>query len=257
MSTSEQALIRLEGVTKAFFTEEVETHALSGIHMNIIKGEYVAIAGPSGCGKSTLLSIIGLLDTPTDGQYILNDRPVESLNLAERARIRNREIGFVFQSFNLIGDLNVYENVELPLTYRGMGGKERQEWVTEALDKVGMSHRMKHYPSQLSGGQQQRVAVARALAGRPLILLADEPTGNLDSKNGEAVMQLLESLHSDGATICMVTHDPRFARHADRSIHLFDGQIVEETEALARAEAEMAEAEEALARKINERQPER
>jgi putative ABC transport system ATP-binding protein len=257
MSTSEQALIRLEGVTKAFFTEEVETHALSGIHMNIIKGEYVAIAGPSGCGKSTLLSIIGLLDTPTDGQYILNDRPVESLNLAERARIRNREIGFVFQSFNLIGDLNVYENVELPLTYRGMGGKERQEWVTEALDKVGMSHRMKHYPSQLSGGQQQRVAVARALAGRPLILLADEPTGNLDSKNGEAVMQLLESLHSEGATICMVTHDPRFARHADRSIHLFDGQIVEETEALARAEAEMAEAEEALERKINERQPER
>ena len=257
MSTSEQALIRLEGVTKAFFTEEVETHALSGIHMNIIKGEYVAIAGPSGCGKSTLLSIIGLLDTPTDGQYILNDRPVESLNLAERARIRNREIGFVFQSFNLIGDLNVYENVELPLTYRGMGGKERQEWVTEALDKVGMSHRMKHYPSQLSGGQQQRVAVARALAGRPLILLADEPTGNLDSKNGEAVMQLLESLHSEGATICMVTHDPRFARHADRSIHLFDGQIVEETEALARAEAEMAEAEEALERKINERQPDR
>ncbi|MBT5876690.1 MAG: ABC transporter ATP-binding protein [Candidatus Latescibacteria bacterium] len=257
MSTSDQALIRLEGVTKAFFTEEVETHALSGIHMNIIKGEYVAIAGPSGCGKSTLLSIIGLLDTPTDGQYILNDRPVESLNLAERARIRNREIGFVFQSFNLIGDLNVYENVELPLTYRGMGGKERQEWVTEALDKVGMSHRMKHYPSQLSGGQQQRVAVARALAGRPLILLADEPTGNLDSKNGEAVMQLLESLHSEGATICMVTHDPRFARHADRSIHLFDGQMVEETEALARAEAEMAEAEEALERKINERQPDR
>lgn len=256
MSTSQQALIRLEGVTKAFFTEEVETHALSGIHMNIIKGEYVAIAGPSGCGKSTLLSIIGLLDTPTDGQYILNDRPVESLNLAERARIRNREIGFVFQSFNLIGDLNVYENVELPLTYRGMAGKERQMWVTEALDKVGMSHRMKHYPSQLSGGQQQRVAVARALAGRPLILLADEPTGNLDSKNGEAVMQLLESLHSEGATICMVTHDPRFARHAERSIHLFDGQIVEETEALARAEAEMAEAEQALERKINERQPE-
>jgi putative ABC transport system ATP-binding protein len=242
MSASAPSLIRLEGVTKAFFTEEVETHALSGIHLEICKGEYVSIAGPSGCGKSTLLSIIGLLDTPTAGMYILNDRPVQSLNMAERARIRNREIGFIFQSFNLIGDLNVYENVELPLTYRGMPGNERTKWVTEALEKVGMTHRMKHYPSQLSGGQQQRVAVARALAGKPSILLADEPTGNLDSKNGEAVMELLNNLHKEGATICMVTHDPRFARHAARTIHLFDGQIIEETEALRRAEEEMAEA---------------
>lgn len=252
MSENGQSLIELNGVTKAFFTEEVETHALSGIHMNIAKGEYVAIAGPSGCGKSTLLSIIGLLDTPTEGTYTLNDKPVQSLNLAERARIRNREIGFIFQSFNLIGDLNVYENVELPLTYRGMPGNERTQWVNEALEKVGMSHRMKHYPSQLSGGQQQRVAVARALAGKPSILLADEPTGNLDSKNGKAVMDLLDNLHNEGATICMVTHDPRFARHADRAIHLFDGQIIEETEALKRAQEEMAEAEEALGAAMEE-----
>jgi putative ABC transport system ATP-binding protein len=188
----------------------------------------VAILGPSGCGKSTLLSILGLLDSPTDGTYVLDEKPVQSLNLSERARIRNREIGFIFQSFNLIGDLTVYENVELPLTYRGMKSSERRERVTQALERVGMGHRAKHLPSQLSGGQQQRVAVARALVGQPLILLADEPTGNLDSKNGEAVMELLRDLHRAGSTICMVTHDPRFARHADRTIHLFDGRVVEE-----------------------------
>ncbi len=225
-----QTLIQLEGVTKVFFTEEVETHALSGIHLEISKGEYLSIAGPSGCGKSTLLSILGLLDSPTDGKYTLNGTEVEDLSLSQRTRIRNREIGFIFQAFNLIGDLNVYENVELPLTYRGMPSLERKQRVHEALERVGMSHRMKHYPSQLSGGQQQRVAVARALAGKPSILLADEPTGNLDSKNGEAVMDLLRELHREGATICMVTHDPRYAEFADRTIHLFDGQIVEETQ---------------------------
>ena len=224
-----ETLIRMEGLTKVFYTDEVETHALSGIHLEIRKGDYISIAGPSGCGKSTLLSIIGLLDSPTEGSYTLNGTAVENLSLGERARIRNREVGFIFQSFNLIGDLNVYENVELPLTYRGMGSAERKKRVQEALEKVGMSHRMKHYPSQLSGGQQQRVAAARALVGSPAILLADEPTGNLDSKNGEAVMELLRSLHRDGATICMVTHDPRYARHADRSVHLFDGRIVEDT----------------------------
>ena len=222
-------LIHLEDIKKVFFTDEVETHALSGIHLELQKGEYVSIAGPSGCGKSTLLSILGLLDSPTEGSYLLNDQPVANLNLAQRARIRNREVGFIFQSFNLIGDLTVYENVELPLTYRGLSGAERKQRVEEALEKVGMSHRAKHYPSQLSGGQQQRVAVARALGGKPSILLADEPTGNLDSKNGEAVMQLLRYLHREGATICMVTHDPRFARHADRTVHLFDGRIVEES----------------------------
>ena len=222
-------LIQLEGVTKVFYTEEVETHALSGIHLQIKKGEYLSIAGPSGCGKSTLLSILGLLDSPTDGKYTLNGTGVEDLSLSQRTRIRNREIGFIFQAFNLIGDLNVYENVELPLTYRGMPSAERKQRVQEALERVGMSHRMKHYPSQLSGGQQQRVAVARALAGKPSILLADEPTGNLDSKNGEAVMDLLRELHREGATICMVTHDPRYAEFADRTVHLFDGQIVEET----------------------------
>jgi putative ABC transport system ATP-binding protein len=221
-------LIHLEGVTKVFVTDEVETHALSGIHMDIQRGEYVSISGPSGCGKSTLLAILGLLDTPSSGTYILNGKPVQSLKLSERARIRNREIGFIFQAFNLIGDLTVYENVELPLTYRGMGSSERKKKVHEALERVGMSHRMKHYPSQLSGGQQQRVAVARALAGDPSILLADEPTGNLDSQNGEQVMDLLRELHRGGATICMVTHDPRYARYADRSIHLFDGRVVEE-----------------------------
>ena len=226
---ADQSLINLEGVTKVFLTDEVETHALSGIHLSIRNGEYVSIAGPSGCGKSTLLSILGLLDTPTEGKYVLNSKPVEALTLSERARVRNREIGFIFQAFNLIGDLTVYENVELPLTYRGLPASERKKMVHEALEKVGMSHRTKHYPSQLSGGQQQRVAVARALAGKPSILLADEPTGNLDSKNGQAVMDLLRDLHREGATICMVTHDPRFARYAERTIHLFDGRVVEES----------------------------
>jgi putative ABC transport system ATP-binding protein len=223
------SLIRLEGVTKVFTTEDVETHALSGIHLEINRGEYVSIAGPSGCGKSTLLSILGLLDSPSDGTYGLKGQPVEKLKLSERARIRNREIGFIFQAFNLIGDLTVYENVELPLTYRGMPGSERKRRVQEALDRVGMSHRMKHYPSQLSGGQQQRVAVARALVGDPSILLADEPTGNLDSANGEAVMNLLTELHKGGSTICIVTHDPRYARCAEKTIHLYDGRIVEES----------------------------
>jgi len=227
-----EPLIKLEGVTKVFYTDEVETHALSGIHLEIRRGEYVAIAGPSGCGKTTLLSILGLLDSPTEGVYLLNGRPVSGLSASERARIRNREIGFIFQAFNLIGDLTVYENVELPLTYRGMPASERKRRVEEALERVGMAHRIRHYPSQLSGGQQQRVAVARAIAGDPLILLADEPTGNLDSKNGEAVMELLRELHQGGATICMVTHDPRYAEHAERTIHLFDGRIVEETEAV-------------------------
>ncbi|MBA3973904.1 MAG: ABC transporter ATP-binding protein [Candidatus Solibacter sp.] len=223
-----QALIKLDGVTKVFVTEDVETHALSGIHLEILKGEYVSIAGPSGCGKSTLLAILGLLDSPTGGGYTLNGQPVQGLKLAERARIRNREIGFIFQAFNLIGDLTVYENVELPLTYRGMGSGERKKRVHDALERVGMSHRVKHYPAQLSGGQQQRVAVARALVGDPAILLADEPTGNLDSANGEAVMTLLKDLHKSGATICMVTHDPRYAELASRTIHMFDGRVVEE-----------------------------
>ena len=227
--TTDNVLIKLEAIKKVFFTDEVETHALSGIHLEIRKGEYVSIAGPSGCGKSTLLSILGLLDSPTEGDYTLNEQAVANLGHAERARIRNREVGFIFQSFNLIGDLTVFENVELPLTYRGMSAADRKQRVTEALERVGMAHRMKHYPSQLSGGQQQRVAVARALGGKPAILLADEPTGNLDSKNGEAVMELLQELHREGATICMVTHDPRFARHAERNVHLFDGRIVEES----------------------------
>jgi putative ABC transport system ATP-binding protein len=229
MSTTDSPLIRLEAVTKVFFTDEVETQALSGVHLEIRSGEYVSIAGPSGCGKSTLLSILGLLDSPSEGSYTLNEKPVENLKLSERARIRNRGIGFIFQSFNLIGDLSVYENVELPLTYRGMRAAERRQRVNEALEKVGMAHRAKHLPSQLSGGQQQRVAVARAVVGQPLILLADEPTGNLDSRNSEAVMELLRELHRGGATICMVTHDPRYTRHADRTIHLFDGRVVEET----------------------------
>jgi putative ABC transport system ATP-binding protein len=222
-------LIRLDSVTKVFLTDEVETHALSGIHLDIRDGEYVSIAGPSGCGKSTLLSILGLLDTPSNGSYALKGHEVANLSFADRARIRNREIGFIFQSFNLIGDLTVYENVELPLTYRGMSAGDRKTLVTQALDRVGMAHRAKHLPSQLSGGQQQRVAVARALAGKPAILLADEPTGNLDSRNGEAVMNLLKELHGGGATICMVTHDERFAQHADRTVHLFDGRVVEDS----------------------------
>jgi putative ABC transport system ATP-binding protein len=228
LSAETPTLLKMDGVTKVFLTDEVETHALSGIHLQINAGEYVSIAGPSGCGKSTLLSILGLLDSPTDGEYLLNGNPVQDLDLGERARIRNREIGFIFQAFNLIGDLTVFENVELPLTYRGMPGSERKKAVQEALERVGMAHRVKHYPSQLSGGQQQRVAVARALVGKPLILLADEPTGNLDSQNGEAVIELLQELHAGGATICMVTHDQRYSKFADRTINLFDGRIVDE-----------------------------
>lgn len=229
MSNADKALISLDGVKKIFYTDEVETHALAGVHAEIQRGEYVAITGPSGCGKSTLLSILGLLDTPSEGRYTLNGTPVEDIDAGTRARIRNKEIGFIFQAFNLIGDLTVFENVELPLTYReGLSRNERKERVMASLERVGMSHRVKHYPAQLSGGQQQRVAVARALVGNPSILLADEPTGNLDSKNGDAVMKLLDELHSDGATICMVTHDPRFAECAKRTIAMFDGQVVDE-----------------------------
>jgi putative ABC transport system ATP-binding protein len=226
-------LIRLQGIKKVFYTDEVETHALSDVHLEIQNGEYIAISGPSGCGKTTLLSILGLLDSPTDGSYILDEQPVAQLSPSQRARVRNRQIGFIFQAFNLIGDLTIYENVELPLTYRGLPGEERRRRVASALERVGMSHRMKPFPAQLSGGQQQRVAVARAVAGDPAILLADEPTGNLDSTNGEAVMELLRELHRGGATICMVTHDPRYERHADRSIHLFDGRVVEERQLTA------------------------
>src|SRR4026209_2828847 len=224
----DDTVIKPDGLTKVFLTDEVETHALAGIHLEIKRGDYFSIAGPSGCGKSTLLSILGLLDSPSEGAYTLNGKPVQELTHSERARVRNREIGFIFQAFNLIGDLTVYENVELPLTYRGMPSAERKRRVQEALERVGMSHRMKHYPSQLSGGQQQRVAVARALSGDPLILLADEPTGTLDPADGEAVMNLLRELHAAGSTICMVTHDPRYAEFADRTIRLFDGRIVEE-----------------------------
>jgi putative ABC transport system ATP-binding protein len=226
MTSPGTTLIKMNNVQKVFYTDELETHALSSINLEIKKGEHVAIAGPSGCGKSTLLAILGLLDTPTEGDYSLNGQPESSIKLTDRSRIRNREIGFIFQAFNLIGDLTVYENVELPLTYRGMLSSERKDKVQAALERVGMAHRAKHYPAQLSGGQQQRVAVARALVGDPLILLADEPTGNLDSKNGDAVMDLLKELHQNGATICMVTHDPRYADHAERTVHLFDGKIV-------------------------------
>ena len=227
-----QALIRLEDVKKVFYTEDLETHALSGVHFDIKPGEYVSVSGPSGCGKSTLLSILGLLDAPSGGRYWLNGTAVEDLDQRQRAQIRNREIGFVFQSFNLIGDLTVYENVELPLTYRGdIDSAERKRRVLESLGRVNMANRQRHYPAQLSGGQQQRVAVARALVGNPSILLADEPTGNLDSTNGEAVMELLSTLHKDGATICMVTHDPRYADYADRRLHLFDGRIVDDQSA--------------------------
>jgi putative ABC transport system ATP-binding protein len=232
MKKMDHPLIHLTDVKKIFYTDEVETHALAGIHLEINKGEYVSISGPSGCGKSTLLSILGLLDSPSDGDYWLNGHAVSDLPMSERARIRNREVGFIFQSFNLIGDLTVFENVELPLTYRGIKAAERKKRVLDALERVGMAHRAKHLPSQLSGGQQQRVAVARAVAGDPAILLADEPTGNLDSTNGEAVMDLLRELHKGGATICMVTHDPRYARHADKNIHLFDGRVVEEEDLL-------------------------
>jgi putative ABC transport system ATP-binding protein len=237
---TETPLIHLRDLSKVFYTEEVETHALSGINLDIQSGEFVSIAGPSGCGKTTLLSILGLLDSPTAGKYLLDGEPVENLSASQRAKIRNQAIGFIFQAFNLIGDLTVYENVELPLTYRGMGGSERKERVQAALERVGMAHRMQHYPSQLSGGQQQRVAVARAIVGKPLILLADEPTGNLDSKNGNAVMQLLNELHEEGATICMVTHDPRYAHVAERTVHLFDGQVVSEDDVKRAHELEEA-----------------
>lgn len=221
-------LIHLDGIAKVFLTDDIQTHALSGVHLQIGRGEYVSIAGPSGSGKTTLLSILGLLDSPTQGQFMLGGEAVANLSGVERARVRNRQIGFIFQSFNLIGDLTVYENVELPLTYRGMPAAERKQKVESALEKVGMSHRRKHLPSQLSGGQQQRVAVARAVAGEPLILLADEPTGNLDSKNGDAVMELMSELHRGGATICMVTHNPDYTRYATRTVMMFDGRIVEE-----------------------------
>ena len=221
-------LIQMQNLSKVFTTDEVETHALAGVHLEIERGEFVSIAGPSSCGKSTLLAILGLLDSPSDGRYLLKGTPVERLDRSERARIRNREIGFIFQAFNLIGDLTVFENVELPLTYRHVPGTERKRMVREALEKVGMAHRQKHYPSQLSGGQQQRVAVARALVGEPSILLADEPTGNLDSANGEAVIEILRTLHRNGATICMVTHDPRYSQYADRTVRIFDGRVVEE-----------------------------
>ena len=240
VTPDQQPLIRLEGVKKVFYTDEIETHALAGVDLDIWRGEYVSIAGPSGCGKSTLLSILGLLDTPTDGKYELNGMQVENIPPGERARIRNQQIGFIFQAFNLIGDLTVYENVELPLTYRHISAADRKKRVQAALERVGMAHRTKHFPAQLSGGQQQRVAVARALGGDPAILLADEPTGNLDSKNGQAVMDLLRELHRGGATICMVTHDPRFARYAERNIHLFDGRVVEDTQS-AEAEEELRE----------------
>ncbi|HKQ18775.1 MAG TPA: ABC transporter ATP-binding protein [Candidatus Eisenbacteria bacterium] len=232
MPSTGDPLIRLDGIKKIFYTDEIETHALSGIHLEIRAGDYVSIAGPSGCGKTTLLSIIGLLDTPTDGTYVLNGRPVSQRNDVERAQVRNREIGFIFQAFNLISDLTVYENVDLPLSYRGITSSERRKQVEAALERVGMAHRARHYPAQLSGGQQQRVAVARAIAGGPSILLADEPTGNLDSRNGESVMELLRELHRGGTTICMVTHDSRYALYAERTVHMFDGQIVrDETEA--------------------------
>ena len=222
-----KSLIHLEGIRKIFLTDEVETHALEDVHLEVRKGEYVAISGPSGCGKTTLLSILGLLDTPNGGEYTLAGEPVARLAPVDRARVRNRQIGFIFQAFNLIGDLTVYENVELPLTYRDMPTSERRDRVTQALERVGMGHRARHFPAQLSGGQQQRVAVARAVAGDPAILLADEPTGNLDSKNGEAVMEMLRELHQHGSTICMVTHDSRYAHYADREVQLFDGRVVD------------------------------
>jgi len=224
-------LISMTGIKKVFYTDDLETHALSDVHFEIKQGEYVAISGPSGCGKTTLLSILGLLDSPTAGQYTLAGESVATLAPSERARVRNRQIGFIFQAFNLIGDLSVFDNVELPLTYREMPAKERKERVAAALERVGMSHRAKHFPAQLSGGQQQRVAVARAVAGDPAILLADEPTGNLDSKNGEAVMELLRELNENGSTVCMVTHDSRYAQHADREVALFDGRVVDSVEA--------------------------
>jgi putative ABC transport system ATP-binding protein len=227
MSAKASPLIQMQNIRKVFHTDEVETHALADVHFEIQRGEYVAISGPSGCGKTTLLSILGLLDAPTSGEYFIDGQPVARLAPMDRARVRNQQIGFIFQAFNLIGDLTVFENVELPLTYRDMAASERRDRVQSALERVGMTHRAKHFPAQLSGGQQQRVAVARAVAGDPAILLADEPTGNLDSKNGEAVMGLLQELHQNGATICMVTHDARYTQHADREVHLFDGRVAD------------------------------
>jgi len=222
-------LLELQGIRKVFLTDEVETHALSDVHLAVKKGEWLAIVGPSGSGKTTLLALLGLLDTPTAGTFLLDGKPVQDLSPADRAHVRNKHIGFIFQSFNLIGDLTVFENVELPLTYRGMAPDQRKKRVDQALERVGMSHRARHMPGQLSGGQQQRVAVARAVAGDPLILLADEPTGNLDSKNGQAVMKLLRELHQSGSTLIMVTHDPAYARLASRTVTLFDGRIVDES----------------------------
>ncbi len=229
MTSESGELIRLEGVSKVFVTDEVETHALANVHLAVHPGEFLCVAGPSGCGKSTLLSIMGLLDSPTSGSCLLQGREVSTISPRERARLRNQQIGFIFQAFNLIGDLTVFENVELPLTYRGLSSAERKRRATEALEKVGMGHRRSHYPAQLSGGQQQRVAVARALVGEPAILLADEPTGNLDSQNGEQAMNLLRDLHQTGSTLCLVTHDPRYAQYAERTVQLFDGVIVDES----------------------------
>lgn len=225
--TSQEGLVNLANIKKVFYTDDVETHALDDINLLIKKGEYVSITGPSGCGKSTLLSLLGLLDTSTSGKYELAGHDAVSLDRDERARIRNKEIGFVFQAFNLISDMTVAENVELPLTYRtDISKAQRKEWVDNALEKVDMKHRANHFPSQLSGGQQQRVAVARAISGNPSIILADEPTGNLDSKNAQIVMTLLDELHQQGVTICMVTHDPNSAARAQRTIEVFDGKIV-------------------------------
>jgi putative ABC transport system ATP-binding protein len=226
--TQTQPLIHLEAIAKTFFTDEVETRALAQVELDVQQGEFLSIAGPSGSGKTTLLSILGLLDAPSAGRYALGGRNVSELSATQRARVRNEQVGFIFQSFNLIGELTVLENVELPLTYRAMPADERRARAQKALERVGMSHRKLHYPAQLSGGQQQRVAVARAVAGDPLVLLADEPTGNLDSHNGEAVMELLKELHRGGATLCMVTHNEQYVRYATRAVTLFDGRIVHE-----------------------------
>ncbi len=227
MSAESQNLVTLSSIKKVFYTDDVETHALNEINLTVNKGEYLSITGPSGCGKSTLLSLLGLLDTSTSGDYKLAGHDVVDLDRDERARIRNKEIGFVFQAFNLISDMSVAENVELPLTYRSdLSKADRKKMVSEALEKVDMQHRANHFPSQLSGGQQQRVAVARAISGNPSMILADEPTGNLDSKNAQSVMTLLDQLHQQGATICMVTHDPKSAARAQRTIEVFDGKIV-------------------------------
>lgn len=223
------AIITLNNLSKTFYTEEVETRALSDINLVINQGEYISLSGQSGCGKSTLLSLLGLLDAPTTGQYQLDDIDVSTLSRDQRAKIRSKKIGFVFQSFNLISDLSVFENVMLPLTYQSnVNNAQAQDKVLNVLEKVQMAHRKNHFPSQLSGGQQQRVAVARALVNDPAIILADEPTGNLDSKNAEAVLQLFDQLHQDGATICMVTHDPASAKRASRCLEMFDGQLIKD-----------------------------